>query len=107
MNVHDPQRARPRIESGREDQHVELVLVRLGAHTLGSDPSNRTTTDIDKFDIVPVERFVVRVPERRALGAKRISLRAEELGGHWVLDDLTYLLPQELRGRLIGLLIDE
>ena len=72
MNVHDPQCARPRIKPGGEDQHVELVLVGFGAHTLGRDPTNRRLTDIDEPDVVPVERFVVRVTKRRALGSERI-----------------------------------
>ena len=106
LGVEAKHRAGDRIEPRREDEHVDRVLARRGAHTGLRHRFDRVLAQVDQRDVVAVVRGVVAIIEDRALGAVEV-VRHQLLGRRRVVDDLADLAAQERTHFAVDLFVDK
>ena len=101
------QRTGHRVEAGREDDGVELVLGRRRAEPGLGELGQRRLAQVDQVHVRPVERLVVAGVEARPLGAERERARRQRLGHLRVVHDRADLGPDELGRGLVGRRVDQ
>ena len=102
------QRAGHGVEARGEDQRIELVgRAGLELHARGRDLLDGIGAHPDQRHVRPVVGLVVMRIEAQALGADRMVVGRQQLGGLPILHHGTDLVAHELRGRVVGLLADQ
>ena len=79
------------VESGREDNDVELVCPPSGLDAIGRDPLDRRLVKVDQLDIVLVVDLVIEGLERQPAGAKAVIAGDQFFRGVGILDALANL----------------
>src|SRR5947208_1493158 len=90
-DAHAEQRAGHRVETGRVDDRVDLVLLRAGADAARGDLLDRYGPRVQQCHVVPVEGLVVAVLQRRPLGEERVILGRQQFRDGRIRDDLADL----------------
>src|SRR5207245_2051650 len=85
-HIHSGQGATKRVETGRDHQHVQVVLLSVCSAQSGLiDLLDWRALDVDQGDVVPVERLVVAVPGGKPLAAQGITSGNQLLSRHRIL----------------------
>src|SRR5207248_1931786 len=84
------------VESGREDNDVELVCPPSGLDAIGRDPLDRRLVKVDQLDIVLVVDLVIEGLERQPAGAKAVIAGDQLFRRLGVLDALANLSRDEI-----------
>ena len=105
-DVDAEQRAGHGVEAGGVDDDVELVLAGRRADAGRGDRLDRRLAQVDEVHVLLVEGGPVAGVDAEPLAAD--DLVGRELPGDvGVLDDLAQLLPHELRGQVVGRLVEQ
>src|SRR5207237_7369186 len=94
-----------RVETGRVDDNVELVLGRAGLDAGQGNAFDRRFGDVDQLDVGLVVDLEVAAFERHAAGAEAMIFRDQLLGDRRILDPLTDLARDEIRNKFVGLAV--
>ena len=95
------------IESGREDDDVELVRPGSGPDAVRRDPLDRRLAKVDQFDIVLVVDLIIEGLERQPSGAKAVIPGDQLFRDLGVLDALANFPCDEIADRCVGLAVDQ
>ena len=98
---------RHRIKARCEDDGIERVVGIGRTQASGRNFFDRLASDIYQCDIVAIVCLVVVGIKNEPLGADRMIVGAEQVRGLGILDRGADFLAHELRGRFVGLVVNQ
>src|SRR4030095_1487740 len=96
-----------RVETGRVDDDVELVLGVASLDAGRGDALNRRLVEVDQLDVGLVIDLEIAAFERYAARAEAVIFRDQLLGDHRIRDPLADLAREKIRDQLVGLAVHQ